>query len=116
MRASKICRSLLHQANCLVGFDCCVFVKVNELKAQLNDVMRSKQGQSTNGLSGQNFNVQRVMTPSFHDEKHKQMLRKIEKNKKEEYEVEFIKTVLNRSLQNTCHNYSQGEGEKGYNF
>ncbi|CAB3987255.1 Hypothetical predicted protein [Paramuricea clavata] len=58
--------------------------KVNELKAQLNDAMRSKQGLPTNG--SQNFNAQRVMTPSFHDEKHKQMLRKIEKNKKEEYE------------------------------
>jgi hypothetical protein len=49
--------------------------------------MRSKQGLPTNG--SQNFNAQRVMTPSFHDEKHKQMLRKIEKNKKEEYEVNF---------------------------
>ena len=58
--------------------------KVNELKAQLNDATRSKQGQTTNGF--QNFNAQRVTTPSFHDEKHKQMLRKMEKSKKEEYE------------------------------
>ncbi|XP_028399213.1 coiled-coil domain-containing protein 13-like [Dendronephthya gigantea] len=60
--------------------------KVNELKAQLNDVMHSKQALSTNGLPNQNYNVQRVMTPSFHDEKHKQMLKKMEKSKKEEYE------------------------------
>ena len=52
--------------------------------------MRSSQSQSTNG----NFNPQRVMTPSFHDEKHKQMLRKIEKNKKEEYEVGFIWNIF----------------------
>jgi hypothetical protein len=47
--------------------------------------MRTKQGQAPNGF--QNFSAQRVPTPSFHDEKHKQMLRNIEKSKKEEYEV-----------------------------
>lgn len=40
---------------------------------------------------GQTFNLERVMTPSFHDEKHKQLLRKIEKNKKEEYEVKHMR-------------------------
>ena len=52
--------------------------------------MRSKQAQSTSGLPSQNYSMQRVMTPSFHDEKHKQMLKKMEKNKKEEYEVDTI--------------------------
>ncbi|XP_046847141.1 coiled-coil domain-containing protein 13-like isoform X2 [Xenia sp. Carnegie-2017] len=57
--------------------------KVNELKAQYNEVTLSSQ---THLANKKQFTPQRTTTPSFYDEKHKQMLRKMERDKKEEHE------------------------------
>ena len=64
--------------------------QVNDLKEQLNEAGRLKLVQSPGAFTSSGLNLQRVTTPSFHDEKHKHLLRKMEKNKKETYEVQYI--------------------------